>query len=66
MQSHGSVQISSLDRVLAASLATFSMFIVGYSATRIYLNQPAAQTNNAPASTVIPHQAQLWSDLGVR
>ena len=65
MQSRASTQTSSLDRVLAASLATFSMFVVGYTATRVYLNQPTGQTA-LPDTTVIPHQAELWSALGAR
>ena len=57
--------ISSLDRVIGFSLAAFSMFVVGYTATRAYLSQPQSQ-NVAPADSdlVIPHQAQLWSDFG--
>ena len=56
---------SSLDRVLGFSLAAFSMFVVGYTATRVYLSQPQTQ-NASPTSTdmVIPHQAELWSELG--
>jgi len=63
MQSRVSTQTSSLDRVLAASLAAFSMFVVGYTATRVYLNQPAGQAT-LPEASVIPHEASLWSDLG--
>lgn len=60
-----STQVSTLDRVLAASLAAFSMFIVGYTATRVYLSQPSAQTAKTEVE-VIPHQATLWSELGSR
>ncbi|MCG8365146.1 MAG: hypothetical protein MJA27_17680 [Pseudanabaenales cyanobacterium] len=63
MDFHASTQTSTLDHVLAASLAAFSMFVVGYTATRVYLNQPSGQ-NILAESTVIPHQAALWSDLG--
>ncbi|MEM7062972.1 MAG: hypothetical protein AAF572_07405 [Cyanobacteria bacterium P01_B01_bin.77] len=56
-----STQVSSLDRTLAASLAAFSMFVVGYTAVRVYLAQPAA---DAAVTTVTPHQAELWSGLG--
>ncbi|MEA5463716.1 hypothetical protein [Leptothoe sp. PORK10 BA2] len=56
-----SSQVSNLDRTLAATLAAFSMFVVGYTAVRVYLAQPAA---NTPVPTVIPHQAELWSELG--
>ena len=38
------------------------MFVLGYTATRVYLGQSTAQ--GAADSTVIPHQAQLWSELG--
>lgn len=54
-----STQVSSLDRTLAASLAAFSMFVVGYTAVRVYLAQPSA---NAPVAAVMPHQASMWSD----
>ncbi|PSN19188.1 hypothetical protein C7271_08600 [filamentous cyanobacterium CCP5] len=54
---------STSDRVISASLAAIAMFVVGYTATRAYLNQPIDQANQAPA-TVIPHQAALWSPLG--
>ena len=54
-----STQVSNLDRTLAASLAAFSMFVVGYTAVRVFLAQPAA---NAPVTTVTPHPAAMWSD----
>ncbi len=63
MEYRVSTQTSTLDHVLAASLAAFSMFVVGYTATRVYLNQPSGQ-NAIAESQVIPHQATLWSDLG--
>ncbi|MBX2865321.1 MAG: hypothetical protein KTR27_17360 [Leptolyngbyaceae cyanobacterium MAG.088] len=56
-----STQVSNLDRTLAASLAAFSMFVVGYTAVRVYLAQPAT---DATVTTVTPHQATLWSGLG--
>ncbi|MGB7439811.1 MAG: hypothetical protein WA919_01990 [Coleofasciculaceae cyanobacterium] len=64
MQLNGNIQTSTtLDRVLGFSLAAFSMFIVGYTATRVYFDQATGQ--NLPAeSDVIPHQASLWSELG--
>ena len=63
MDFQNSVQASSSDRLLAATFAALAMFVVGYTATRVYLNQPADQTSQAPSS-VIPHQAELWSALG--
>ena len=63
MEFRASTQTSALDRVLAASLAAFSMFVVGYTATRVYLSQPSDQSALAE-SNVIPHQASLWSELG--
>lgn len=58
--------VSALDRVLGISLAAFSMFVVGYTATRVYLSQSSNQNvvANDNAEIVIPHQATLWSDLG--
>lgn len=54
--------LSSSDKLLAASLALLSTFILGYSATRVILN--AATTNSVEQEAVIPHQASGWSALG--
>ena len=62
MYSQNSNQVSSLDRALGISLAMFSMFVVGYTASRVFLSQGTNQT--VVESTVIPHQAAMWSDLG--
>lgn len=61
-----STQTSSWEKALGLSLAAFSMFVVGYTATRVYFSQPVAQNNttNATPTSVIPHQASLWSELG--
>ena len=58
--------VSTLDKALGISLAAFSMFVVGYTATRVYLSQAENQniTSNNDAEIVIPHQATLWSELG--
>ncbi len=65
MRTHTSTQnqTSSLDNILAASLAAFSMFIVGYTATSVYLSQSPAQ-NQVIESGVVAHQASMWSTLG--
>ena len=63
MQIHNSTQTSTLDRLLGISLAAFSMFVVGYTASRVLLSQSASQ-GNLVESTSIPHQASMWSDLG--
>ena len=63
MQLHNSTQTSTVDRVLGFSLAALSMFVVGYTAARVYFNQAQSQ-NKVTESTVIPHQASLWSELG--
>ncbi len=39
------------------------MFVVGYTATRVFLGQINNNVNTAEVN-VIPHQASLWSDLG--
>lgn len=62
MQLHTSTQSSSLEKVLGLSLATFSMFVVGYTATRVYFSVPQSQVD-INETTVIPHQASLWSEL---
>lgn len=54
---------SSLDRALGFTLAAFSMFVVGYTATRAFLSQP----QNVPAADqdfVTPHEAAMWSEFG--
>lgn len=56
---------STLDKALGISLAAFSMFVVGYTATRAYLSQPqSSNSNTVQSDIVIPHQATLWSELG--
>lgn len=50
---------SSAERVGAAALAAFAMFIVGYSASRAFFNGAASVD-----ASVIPHQAELWKGLG--
>lgn len=57
-----SSQASSLDKTLMASLAALAMFVAGYTAVRMSLAQPAAADTDV-TNTVIPHQAELWSDL---
>lgn len=66
MQLNTSTQTSTLEKALGFSLATFSMFVVGYTATRVYFSQPVSQNNNTniTQTSVIPHQASLWSELG--
>lgn len=63
MQSRISKQQSKSDQIFAILLATFSMFTVGYTATRVFLTR-SSQTSVSSPETVIPHQATLWSDLG--
>ena len=63
MQIRNSTQTSTLDRVLGISLAAFSMFVVGYTASRVLLIQSTSQ-NTPLESTVTPHQSSMWSALG--
>jgi len=63
MQIRNSAQTSNSDRILGISLAAFSMFVFGYTASRVLLSQPTSQS--APVeSTVTPHHASMWSALG--
>lgn len=62
MNTQTSTQTSTLNQALGICLAAFSMFVVGYSATRVYLNQPT-NPNQATESNVIAHEATLWSEL---
>ena len=63
MHLNTSTQTSSLEKAIGFSLAAFSMFVVGYTATRVYFSQPQERVN-LTETTVIPHQASLWSELG--
>lgn len=54
-------RVSSLDRALGVCLAVFSMFVVGYTASRAFLSQETSPTS---VEIVTPHQASMWSDLG--
>lgn len=63
MQFQHSENISILDRVVASFLVAFSMFVLSYSVTRVYLSQPS-EANAQAESNVIPHSASLWSELG--
>ncbi|MGD1920830.1 MAG: hypothetical protein ACFCAD_19280 [Pleurocapsa sp.] len=57
--------LSSVDKALGFTLAAFSMFVVGYTATRAFLSQPQNPTVTSDnGDMVIPHQAALWSDFG--
>lgn len=62
MHINNSSQVSTLNRALGVTLAAFSMFVVGYTASRVVLTQAgeAAVTE----SNIVPHQATMWSDLG--
>ncbi|MCM1983324.1 hypothetical protein [Lyngbya confervoides] len=53
------------DRLMAISLATLSMFVVGYSATRVVLNALSTDTS-ATAESITPHQAEMWKVFGQR
>lgn len=56
--------VSGVDRGVGIALAAFSMFVVGYTATRAFLSQPqASDSANTKGDLVIPHQATLWSDF---
>lgn len=44
MQLNRSTQTSTLNRALGISLAGFSMFVVGYTASRVLLTQTASTT----------------------
>lgn len=63
MPSNSQSQFSRIERFAAGALAAFSMFVVGYSATRVFLAQPDTSVNVSP---VVPHEASLWSVLGER
>ena len=63
MHINNSTQTSTFDQVLGIFLTAFSMFVVGYTASRVLLIQSTSQ-GTIVESTVTPHQASIWSDLG--
>ena len=63
MHTNNATQVSTINRALGISLAAFSMFVVGYTASRVFLAQSTSQTG-VIETTVTPHQASMWSDLG--
>jgi len=64
MQFQHSENKSVADKIVASFLVAFSMFMVSYTATRVYLIQfQPSQANAQGESNVIPHPASLWSDL---
>ena len=56
---YSTASTSAAERVGAAALAAFAVFIVAYSATRAFLSS-ATPTD----VDVLPHQAELWENLG--
>ena len=62
MYTNKSDHSSSLDRAVAIFLTAFSMFAIGYTASRVVLSQSVSVTSGE--SIVVPHQAAMWSDLG--
>ena len=64
MQFNKIIENPALDKSVAICLATFSMFIVGYSITRAYLSNPIVSNNSTQQETVVGHQGQMWHDLG--
>lgn len=63
MKSNTRTQESNFDHIMAILLTTFSMFVVGYTFTRVFLAE-FSSTNTPNQVQVIPHEATLWSDLG--
>lgn len=61
MQLNHSTKTSTLNRTLGISLAAFSMFVVGYTASRVLLTQTASNTR--VIESVTPHQATMWNAL---
>ena len=63
MYNNNITESSSLERILATALVMFSMFAVGYTASRAFLAQQPAETS-VTTTTIVPHQASMWSDVG--
>ncbi|MEM9274126.1 MAG: hypothetical protein AAGA80_14345 [Cyanobacteria bacterium P01_F01_bin.143] len=61
MQTRNANQTSTSDQILGIALAAFSMFVVGYTASRVLLIQSTSQVT--PVESVTPHQASMWSGL---
>ncbi len=66
MYNNETTGLSSLERALATALVTFSMFAVGYTASRAFFAQQTLDTSvTATTNTsIVPHQASMWSGLG--
>lgn len=72
MNIQATVEHAKTDVAIAAGLAAFSMFVIGYTATRLYLSTPSstaavhAASNEAVAGhDVLPtHPAAMWNALG--
>lgn len=61
MQLNKSTQVSTLNLALGISLTAFSLFLVGYTASRVYLSQ---STNQNARELITPHEATIWSAVG--
>lgn len=64
MHLNNSDQSSSLDGTLGILFAAFFTFIVGYTASRVFLSSNVSTDSAAESLTVTPHQSTLWDALG--
>ena len=58
MQLNKSTHVSSLNLALGISLTAFSLFLFGYTVSRVYLSQ---STNQNAKELIVPHEATIWS-----
>ncbi len=63
MHLNNSDQSSSLDKTLGIIFAALITFIVGYTASRVFLSGNSSADSTIELN-VIPHEGTLWSDFG--
>ncbi|MGB3293619.1 MAG: hypothetical protein WBB01_11590 [Phormidesmis sp.] len=63
-----STHASSADRAIASILVAGVMFVLGYTVVRASMaaSTPSATAQDSDIEMVIPHEAALWADFGVR
>jgi len=55
---------SSVDGTLGIIFAAFLTFVVGYTASRVFLSGKVVNNSASENLTVTPHQSTLWDSLG--
>ena len=64
MHLNNSERSSSLNGTLGIIFAAFFTFVVGYTASRVFLSGDVANNSASENLTVTPHQATMWDAFG--